>query len=89
MAFLHAKPDSYLSISFAVMVFLCALLRSRNAAKVSSAMPTSAKSALTPPLLFEMIDGDELTACTGELTLTELLIKPYRDGAHDIIAIPI
>lgn len=36
--------------------------------------------------LFEMIDGDEITACTGELTLTELLIKPYRDGAHDIIA---
>ncbi|WML91784.1 type II toxin-antitoxin system VapC family toxin [Thiothrix lacustris] len=36
--------------------------------------------------LFEMIDRDEITACTGELTLTELLIKPYRDGAHDIVA---
>ncbi|MBJ6609810.1 MAG: type II toxin-antitoxin system VapC family toxin [Candidatus Thiothrix moscowensis] len=36
--------------------------------------------------LFEMIDRDEITACTGELTLTELLIKPCRDGTHDIIA---
>ena len=34
--------------------------------------------------LFEMIDRDEITACTGELTLTELLIKPYRDGAHEL-----
>lgn len=35
--------------------------------------------------LFEMLDHDGITACTGELTLTELLIKPYREGLDGTI----
>jgi predicted nucleic acid-binding protein len=36
--------------------------------------------------LFEWIDEGVFRACTSQLTLTELLIKPWRDNLPDVIA---
>lgn len=36
--------------------------------------------------LFDLIDQEAIIACTSHLTLTELLIKPYREGFDELIA---
>ncbi|MEZ5537941.1 MAG: type II toxin-antitoxin system VapC family toxin [Thiolinea sp.] len=36
--------------------------------------------------VFELLDSGQITACTSQLTLTELLIKPYRDNLPEVIA---
>ncbi|MBK8455568.1 MAG: type II toxin-antitoxin system VapC family toxin [Thiofilum sp.] len=35
--------------------------------------------------LFDLIDQEMLVVCTSHFTLTELLIKPYRDGFDELI----
>jgi predicted nucleic acid-binding protein len=35
--------------------------------------------------LFRMLDAGEATATTSELTLAEVLVKPFKAGRHDII----
>lgn len=35
--------------------------------------------------LFDRLEREEFIACTGEFTITELLIKPYRDKLEELI----
>ena len=35
---------------------------------------------------FEMIERNEIIACTSEFTLAEVLIKPMRDNLHETVA---
>lgn len=35
--------------------------------------------------IFDGLDNEEFFACTSEFTITEVLIKPYRDGLDDLI----
>lgn len=35
--------------------------------------------------IFDELDNEEFFACTSEFTITEVLIKPYRDGLDELI----
>lgn len=37
--------------------------------------------AISP--IFEMIDEDKVIACSSEFTLTEILIKPFRENLQE------
>lgn len=40
-------------------------------------------SAVKP--IFDLLDQDLIAAFTAEFTVTEVLIKPYRDQLHELI----